>query len=232
MKTYKRIDMICSAVSFVSDLFNRKIVVADIGTDHGFVAEQVSKFENVQKVIATDISEKSLSKLTALIKRRKLEKIDTKVGDGLEPIKQADVSVIAGIGGLEISKIIKNQNKNDDGENKCNIFILQPAQNIVELRKWAISKNYKILKDITFEDNEQFYAILIIDISQFEENKKSIYNYWIGRDCSENKQEFDKFILYLTDYLSFLDNVSLERIKQDKVLLQKYKLKKLITKLK
>ena len=232
MKTLKRIDKICSAVSFVASLFDRKIVVADIGTDHGFVAEKVSKFDSVEKVIATDISEKSLNKLNTLIKRRNLKKIETRVGDGLEPIEKVDVAVIAGIGGLEISKIIKKQNKTDLGEKKCNIFALCPAQNIVELRKWVISKKYKILKDTIFEDNEQFYSILIIDVSQVEINKKSIYNYYIGRDAIECKQEFDKFILYLDGYLSFLDSISEERIKQDDVLFQKYKLKKLITKLK
>ena len=48
MKTYKRIDKICNAVEFACGLFDRKIVVADIGTDHGYVAEKISKFQNIQ----------------------------------------------------------------------------------------------------------------------------------------------------------------------------------------
>lgn len=232
MKTYKRIDKISSAVLFASSFFDDKIVVADIGTDHGFVAEKVSSFDSVKKVVATDISEKSLSKLDNLIKEKKLEKIETRVGDGLEPIEKVDVCVIAGMGGLEMSKIITKQNKNSIGERKCNVFVLQPTQNIVELRKWAIKNNYKILKDTTFEDFEQFYSILIVDISKFEVNKKSTYNYWIGRDCKEDNQEFCKYVLYLKEYLSFLNNIPLERIKEDKMLYQKYKLKKLLEKMK
>ena len=230
MKTYKRIDKICSAVMFAKQLFNRKIVVADIGTDHGYVAEQLSISDDIEKVIATDISEKSLNKLNSLIKIKNLDKIETKVGDGLEPINSADVCVIAGMGGLEITKIIDGQNvKNDKKSRKCNIFVLQPAQNIVELRDWAIKKHFKILKDFTFEDAERFYSILIIDVSKFRLNKKSIFNLWIGRD-SKGEEDFMKYIFYLENYLSFLGNVSKNRLKNDKILCQKYKLKKLIKK--
>lgn len=232
MRTYKRIDRICDAVLLVSTMLDGEVVVSDVGTDHGYVAEKVSKFENVKKVIATDISEKSLSKLDNLILEKNLSKIETRVGDGLNPVDRADICVIAGMGGLEISKIITNQNKDKNGEKKCNIFVLQPTQNIVELRKWVIKNNYKIIKDTTFEVFGQYYSILIIDVSQFEINKKSIYNYYIGRDCAEDREEFEKFILYLKEYLSFLDNISMERIEKDKVLKQKYKLKNLLNKIK
>ena len=147
--------------------------LADVGTDHGYVAEKLSKFENIKKVIATDISDKSLAKLNTLINLRKLKNIETLVGDGLIPINKADVCVIAGMGGLEISKIIDNQN-DINGKKKCNIFVLQPTQNIVELKMWATKSRFKILKDITIEDSDRFYPILIIDVSKSGFYKKSI----------------------------------------------------------
>ncbi|MBQ8425273.1 MAG: tRNA (adenine(22)-N(1))-methyltransferase TrmK [Clostridia bacterium] len=229
MKTYKRIDKICGAVSNASKIFNKKIIVADIGTDHGYVAEKLSKYENIEKVIATDISEKSLNKLNLLIKLNKLNKIETSVGDGLIPVEKADICVIAGMGGLEITKIIDNQNVINNKQKKCNIFVLQPAQNIVELRLWAINHHYKIIDDFTFEDAERFYSVLVINVSKFELNRKSIFNLWLGKYCKKD-EDFIKFIHYLDEYLSFMNNVSRARLKQDKILSQKYKLRKLIKK--
>ena len=187
MKTYKRIDKICGAVSNLTGYFDKKIIVADIGTDHGYVAEKLSKFEKIEKVVATDISEKSLNKLNSLIKLNNLDKIETKVGDGLIPVEKADICVIAGMGGLEITKIIDNQNCDKNAQKKCNIFVLQPAQNIVELRLWAIKNHFKIIDDFTFEDAERFYSILVIDVSKFEFNRKSIFNLWLGKNCKKDE---------------------------------------------
>lgn len=237
MKSLRRIQAIADAVAFASEKFDKKIVVADIGTDHGYVAEILSKSEFTKKVIATDISEKSLSKLQNLIKLNNLTKIETKVGNGLDAIEFADITVIAGMGGFEITKMIDFQNKtkpSNQGDikrkNKCNIFVLQPAQNIVELRFWAMKHHYKILKDYTIQDTDRFYPILIIDVSKFTITKKSIFNLWIGRDSKENVADFENFMVYLDSYLSFLSNISKKRAKQDKMLYQKYKLNKIVKK--
>lgn len=259
MKSQKRIYAIFNAVAFASLKFKRKIVVADIGTDHGFVAKLLSESNFAEKVIATDISEKSLSKLEKLIENHNLKNIETRVGNGLEPIEKADVTVIAGMGGFEIIKMLEFQNitveeekqnfsaeqmmkKNIDVyskktqffrkkvKKKCNIFVLQPAQNIVELRFWVMKNHYKILKDVTVKDGDIFYPILVVDVSKFAISRKSVYNLWIGRDSKENVVDFNKYMIYLNDYLSFLNGVTKKRLTEDKILYQKYKLKKIIKK--
>ena len=231
MKTYKRIAKLNEAVKFVFENLNKPLVVADIGTDHGYLAESLSKESFVQKVIASDISKKSLSKLEELILSRKLDKIKTFVGDGLVPIESADVSVIAGIGGHEIIKILKNQNVTSQGKRKCDYFVLQPAQNVNELRIWLFENKVKVLKDYVIFDMDRFYPIIIIDISKKQRNKKSIYNIWLGRD---NTLENEDFILFMKDLkvsFEFLKDISKKRAKQDKVLYQKYKLNKIIEKM-
>ena len=231
MKTYKRIAKLNEAVKFVFEILNKPLVVADIGTDHGYLAESLSKESFVQKVLASDISKKSLSKLEELILSRKLDKIKTFVGDGLVPIESADVSVIAGIGGHEIIKILKNQNVTPQGKRKCDYFVLQPAQNVNELRIWLFENKVKVLKDYVIFDMDRFYPIIIIDISKKQRNKKSIYNIWLGRD---NTLENEDFILFMKDLkvsFEFLKDISKKRAKQDKVLYQKYKLNKIIEKM-
>ncbi len=231
MKTYKRILKLNEAVKFVFEKLKRLLIVADIGTDHGYLAESLSKEEFVQKVIASDISDKSLSKIEQLIKLKSLKNIETLVGDGLCPIEKADVSVIAGIGGHEIIKILETQNTTPDGSRKCDYFVLQPAQNVNELRIWIFENKIKVIKDYIIYDSERFYPIIIIDVSKKERNRKSIYNVWLGRDNTFENEDFVMFLKDLKVSFEFLKDISKKRAKQDKMLYQKYKLNKIIEKL-
>ena len=154
MKTYKRITKLKEAVNLVYDLLQKPITVADIGTDHGYLAEALSKTSYVETILASDISAKSLSKLEQKIEYKKLKNIKTFVGDGLNPIAKADVSVIAGIGGHEIIKILETQNKTESGNNKCDYFILQPAQNVIELRNWLFEN--KIIPSSIVNNEQEF----------------------------------------------------------------------------
>lgn len=231
MKTYKRIAKLEEAVIKVSDCFDRKVIVADIGTDHGYLAEKLSFNHKIESVVAGDISEKSLNKLENLIKLKKLSNIKTVVGDGLTPIEKADISVIAGVGGFEIIKIINTQNQAVNGELKCDYFVLQPAQNVLELREWLFKNKIKVISDYVFEDCDRFYSIIIIQVSKKQRNKRNVYNLWIGRDANIF---FDDFVLFLKkqkEFLLFLENIPKYRVKKDKILYQKYKLNKLIDKL-
>lgn len=231
MKTYKRIEKLEEAVEFVSDFFDKKVVVSDIGTDHGYLAEALSKNEKINKVFATDISEKSLEKLEILIKNRKLKNIKTAVGDGLEPVENADISVIAGVGGWEIIKILETQNVCEGGKRKCDYFVLQPAQNVNELRLWLIGNKVKILKDYVIFDADRFYPIIIVDVSKKQRTKKNLFNVWLGRDNDVSNEDFVMFLKELKVSFEFLKDISKSRAKKDKVLYQKYKLNKLIDKL-
>lgn len=231
MKTYKRIAKLNDAVISVYNILNKPIIVADIGTDHGYLAESLSKEKFVQKVLASDISKKSLSKLEELIRQRKLNNIETFVGDGLIPIDRADVSVIAGIGGHEIIKILETQNIAESGVRKCDYFVLQPAQNVNELRIWLFENKFKILKDYIIFDSDRFYPIIIVNVSKKQRNKKSIYNVWLGRDNTINDEDFVLFIKDLKESFEFLKSISKKRVKRDNVLYQKYKLNKIIEKL-
>ena len=226
MKTVKRIKKLCEAVNVCSN--GKNLTVCDIATDHGYLAEELSKQDNVNQVIATDISEKCLNKLVDLIKLHNLKKIETIVGDGLLPIKKADVAVVAGVGGWEIIKMLKNQNVNFDGTTKCNLFVLQPAQNVIELRKWLFENEIFIIKDYIIEDAGRFYPIIIVDISKKQSNEMSIYNLWLGRDNKVQDKDFALFLQDTLNFLEFLNIIPYDRIESDEVLFDKFKLKQII----
>lgn len=230
MKTVKRISELGKAVDFARDS-KTDVIVADIATDHGYLAEYLSKQSWVKRVIASDISQKCLDKVIKLIETNNLKNIETIVGDGLIPLEKVDISVIAGVGGWEIIKMLKNQNALANGNNKCDVFVLQPAQNVVELREWLFDNEFFVIKDYVIEDAERFYPIIIVDVSKKQINEKNVYNLWIGRD---NLLESPDFVAYLKDtltFLEFIDGLSENRIEQDKELKEKYELKLIIEKL-
>lgn len=232
MKTYKRIDKITESVELAYNTFlSGEIVACDIATDHGYIAESLIKKDYVKNVVATDISAKSLKKLQNLIEFHHIFGINCVLGDGLTVIDSADICVIAGIGGEEIVKMLSLQNKRKNGENKCNVFVLQPAQNVIELRKFIFKNKIYLLKDFVIEDEGRFYPILIIDVSKRQRNKQNIFNIWLGRDNKNGSEDFVKYIGEINEYLEFLNEIPYKRIRKDKVLKQKYKLKKLASKL-
>ncbi len=148
MRAVKRLKAIAELINLPSG------VVADIGADHGYLAKLLIEEKRAKKVLATDISSLSIEKTRNLSKRYNLEKqIECRVGDGLAVLKsgEVDLAVVAGMGGYEIIKILEK------GSPKVDHYILQPAQNVIELRKYLVSHKFKITKDFIVKDKNKFY---------------------------------------------------------------------------
>ena len=143
MKSFNRIRCLNNVVTDVISEYNIKdIVVADIATDHGYLAELLSRNHCIKKVYATDISQKCLDKTNELISRCNLKKIETRLGDGLNAVDHADISILAGIGGYEIIKIISNQNitiNNKIFYNIC-VYIEQKLSQFNKIFCWLKNK--------------------------------------------------------------------------------------------
>lgn len=210
MKSFKRIKILSQTVAeFLEEKHLKNAIVCDIATDHGYLAELLSRNENILKIIATDISQKCLDKASELIKQNGLDKIETRLGDGLEPITKADLCVLAGIGGYEIIKILSNQNITKTGENKCNFFVLQPTKNFVEVRKFLIEKNIKIERDFIIKSGGRFYPILCVNMLEKNTTKNDLFSIYFGESNTVQNDDFYEFLLDLKTKLSFLENVKI-----------------------
>lgn len=221
MKAYKRIKAIAKVVD---DLISEGSVVADIGCDHGYLSELFDRNDKIKTVYAIDISKKCLSKVEKLKADFNLSKIVTICGNGIEKIEKADVCAIAGIGGLEIIKMLNTQNENKAGEKKCNIFVLQPAQNVFELRKWLLENKIFVIKDFLVEDAKKFYPIIAIDISKKQKHDYNLYNLFIGKDNDKTSEVVKNFIKFSLENFEYLQNISDEDIKKDAALTEKYQI--------
>ncbi|WBW95759.1 tRNA (adenine(22)-N(1))-methyltransferase [Oceanirhabdus sp. W0125-5] len=134
--------------------------LADIGTDHGYLAIKAIKINKVNRAIASDINKGPLMKARTNIERYNMnEKIVCRLGSGLETLKvgEADCIVIAGMGGNLIRDILLKSRKIAETTPQ---MILQPTQNPEVLRKFLVENGYKILQENLCIDNNIFYEII------------------------------------------------------------------------
>lgn len=144
----------------IADLVPDGSIVADIGTDHGYIPAYLIESGKCKKVIGTDISKGSLEKIIQYVKQLNLEEqIDTRLGNGLDIIKpnEVDTVIIAGMGGILMQDIL---DKNLEITNSITHFILQPMIAAKELREYLIHNNFNILDEELVKEENIFYEII------------------------------------------------------------------------
>jgi tRNA A22 N-methylase len=142
-----RIETICSYL-------NKCTSFADIGCDHGYCTRYMLDNGLCERATITDISAKSLQKAQNLLKKYidggRCNYICT---DGLKGVDEnCDLVLIAGMGGEEIIKILKEAfiPKN---------FVFQPMKNAPLLRKFLLQNGCKIERDDIFKDGKFYFII-------------------------------------------------------------------------
>lgn len=158
--------------------------VADIGTDHGYIPVHLIQHNISKKVIASDISPGSLDKTIEYVSHLNLnDKITPKLGDGLDVLKpnEVDTVIIAGMGGILISKILEsNKEITETIEN----FIFQPMVASKELRQYLVNNGYSIVDESLAKEGRKFYEIIFAKRGR-SSIQKDVY-YEIGQKLVEN----------------------------------------------
>ncbi len=127
----------------------------DVGCDHGKITYYALKEGKVKKGICTDISAPSLSKAKLLV-GGEFPETEFYVADGIpQNCPPFDFTVIAGMGGEEIVKILKNTQN-------VNHALLQPMNNVPFIRVELVKMGYKILSDEIFID-DKFYNVIYVE---------------------------------------------------------------------
>ncbi|MDR2046738.1 MAG: class I SAM-dependent methyltransferase [Clostridiales bacterium] len=153
IKTGKRIDAALAAAGECG-------VLCDIGTDHGYLAAAAVLRGTARRVIATDISQKSLDKARRLFSRLGIERFaEVRRGDGFGAVRfdEADVFVVAGVGGGGIIDILRGGERRPSGNNK---FVFVPHKNSRELRAFLTENGYGITRDRCVADAGKFYDVI------------------------------------------------------------------------
>lgn len=178
----------------IADFVPRNSIVADIGTDHGYIPRYLMDKGISKIVIASDISKPSLKKTIEYVESFNYERIDPRVGDGLDVIKpfEVDTIILSGMGGLLIKEILDS---NREKTSSINNFILQPNIASKELRQYLLATNFRIIDEDLVKEEDKYYELIYA-----KKGKDHIENdnyYEVGKKLIENKHPL------LKEYIDF-----------------------------
>lgn len=142
-----RITQICSRL-------DKCRVFADVGCDHGYCSRYMLENNLCERVIISDISAKSLKKAqAALEKYAECGRVVSACCDGLYSGERADQVLIAGMGGEEIVKILKQGYIPES-------FVFQPMKNAELVRAYLLENGCEITSDDIFRCGKYYYFLI------------------------------------------------------------------------
>lgn len=153
----------------VAALVTEGAVLADVGTDHGYVPIYLLKQKRISRAIAMDINEGPLVRAREHIRLFGMENyIETRRSDGVSALDvgEAQSILIAGMGGGLMIHILK------EGETVCKAaeeLVLQPQSELERLRRYLVENGYKVLAEDIVSEEGKFYPMMRIRYAE-EEN--------------------------------------------------------------
>ncbi len=142
----------------VFDIVPHAESIADIGTDHGYLAVELIVRGKAKRVIAGDVHKGPLESAKSYIKSRGLsDVIDCRLGDGLQVTKKGELNgaICCGMGGFLMRDIV------EEGPEPLEFYVLQPQNGQAELRQYMVKKGYRIVKEIIMKDMGKMYNAFV-----------------------------------------------------------------------
>lgn len=166
--------MISNRLKSLVKYIKKNDLVIDIGCDHALLDIYLVKHDYLDNLIVSDVHELALQSGIDNIKKYNLEdKIETRLGNGLEVLSENDninTVLISGMGANTILNILNN-----DYLSNIEKIILQSNNDHYLLRKSICSMGYKILDEDYIFDNDKYYVNIVFvkgNISYKEDDYK------------------------------------------------------------
>lgn len=144
----------------VADFVTPGSVVADIGTDHGFLPIYLVEKGICPRAVAMDIRQGPLERAREHIAAAGLnDRIQVRLSDGLNGLMQneADSAVIAGMGGLTVIHILEQaQEKLADFKE----LVLEPQSDPAKVRSYVREHRMWIDREDLVYESGKFYPVL------------------------------------------------------------------------
>jgi tRNA (adenine22-N1)-methyltransferase len=179
----------------IASLVTKGKRLADIGTDHGYIPVYLLNKGDIPFAVLADVNKGPLENARNEVKRNNLlDKVDLRLGSGIEVLKKGEVDeiIIAGMGGILISELLS---KNPEVAKSSNKLILQPMQAQNELRKYLFNNGFEIIDEILVKEDFRIYEIIVTKFSGKNTKVSDEIFYEIGEKLLENKNElFYEFI--------------------------------------
>ena len=217
-----------SRLKAVASLVRQGSVVADVGTDHGYLLCYLIENGICERGIASDLRKGPLENAKQTVINCGLENnVKLVLSDGLQNIEENSCNdiVIAGMGGILISEIIE---KAPWVYNKSINIIAQPMTHAEYLREFMCRNGFYINKEVTATDGKRFYCALSFRFT----GEKTDYpqSYWYLGELLKNKDEItktyiDKMVLTLEKKLTAQKNAGVDDWKELEILIEEIKQK-------
>ncbi len=190
--------MLSKRLKQVADMVKKCNMIADIGTDHGYIPIYLIKNGIVKGAVAADISQGSCKKAQLNIGLSHLsDVIDVRCGNGLEVIEKGekiDTIIIAGMGGLMAISVLES---NRDAAQGAEQLVLQPQRDIDKVRRYLHSIGYKITDEKMLVDGDKFYTVINAEKGSEEYSE---LEYLFGKKLIESRSPV------LNEYVEIEDN--------------------------
>lgn len=144
--------------------------LVDVGTDHAYLPVWLlqNHGEQFAYIIATDLRRGPLDRAIQTAHEAGCHQdMDFRLCDGLKAVdaREADLIVIAGMGGETIVHILKNAPWSDwrgDGPMEDKVLVLQPMSSMPELRGWLQENGFSIEEERLAREGDNLYTALLV----------------------------------------------------------------------
>lgn len=151
------------------------VTVADIGCDHAYVSIALAGRGLANRVIAMDVRKGPLQIAAQNVLDYGMDKeIALRLSDGMEKLLpgEAEIIVIAGMGGLLMQKILDAGRNVWNGSGKTEgfpldgvtfkrpVFVLQPQSDTEKVREFLLAYEYDIEREQWLIDEGKYYTVI------------------------------------------------------------------------
>ena len=177
---------------------------ADIGCDHGFTAIRLIENGTARSAVCSDIGEGPLKRAREHICQAGLsKKIGCRKGNGLSTLQpgEADCVIIAGMGGMLISGILKEGREILAGVSE---LILSPHTEIPLVRETLENLNFRIDAEKMAAEDGKYYTVIravpgrmhLSDLEKsfgpcFLRERDEVFLSWVGYEIGLNREVAD-----------------------------------------
>lgn len=164
-------------LSAVAELTGKCNVMADIGTDHGYIPIYLVEQGKVCRAIAMDIGKGPLQRAEEHVKLHQLDEyIELRLSDGAKQLAEREVEeiVIAGMGGRLMMKIVGESMeifRNLQG------FVIQPQSEYGFVRHYLEDNGFTILKEDIVKEDGKYYPMMRVAAGRMKLEKQCFYAY-------------------------------------------------------
>lgn len=166
-----------SRLEAIAQYVGKDEIVADVGTDHGYIPIYLAKKGISKKVYAMDINKGPLEKAKENIAHFGVSNIvEPILSDGLKAIgdRVIDTVIIAGMGGMLVSKILTDT---ITVINRTSKLILSPHLDSDVVRRTIHEIGFKIVEEQLIEEDNKYYNIIIAEHGEEKYSKDIYYKY-------------------------------------------------------